>query len=86
MARTEGQHTMTILWDMEKFFDSINVAARLLEEAKLTGFPMQQLALSLIVHHSPRRLKMGDAIGSAICDLGRSITAGCSSKCVLPVE
>ena len=48
----EGQQTVTLLWDLKKFFDSINIP-KLVEEAEETGFPIKQLALSLAVHLAP---------------------------------
>ena len=76
LAKAEGQHVLVVLWDFTKFFDTINVQV-LFEEAAKLGFPLRQLLLSTIVHHSPRRLKLGATIGDAISNLGRSILAGC---------
>ena len=76
VARLEEKHTLTLLWDLKKFFDSISVK-KLFAEAYRLGFPIKQLALSMAVHHAPRRLKLGAAIGQPILRLGRSILAGC---------
>ena len=57
-------------------FDSIDVKT-LIAEAKLLGFPLMELALSLAVHHAPSRLKLGKALGEAIAALGCSIIAVC---------
>lgn len=67
---------MMILWDLAKLFDSVDVPT-LFREAWKLGFPLQQLAMSMAVHHAPRRLKLGSAVGEVISHLGRSILAGC---------
>ena len=38
---------------------------------------MDEVVLSLSVHQSPRRLKIGKAIGDSVAALGRSILPGC---------
>ena len=76
LAQLEGLFSFMILWDMKKFFDSIDIAT-LIGEAARVGFPKLQLILSLVVHHAPRRLKMGTAIGKPILQLGRPTLAGC---------
>ena len=68
---------MVLLWDLQNLFDSIDVKI-LFAEAARVGFPLLQLALSMVVHHAPRRLKLGTAIGEPIFQMGRSILAGCS--------
>ena len=67
---------MTLLWDMEKFFDSINIK-KLFDLAEGLNFPMKQLLLSITVHQAPRLLKLGSALSEPIVRLGRSILAGC---------
>ena len=67
--------TVTLLWDLKKFFDSINIP-KLVEEADETGFPIRQLALSLAVHLAPNRLQLGKAIGMPILEIGQSIFVG----------
>ena len=76
LAHDQGFHTLTMLYDMNQFFDSINVA-KLFEHAERFLFPLKQLVLSMIVHHAPRRLKLGTALSEPITALGRSILAGC---------
>ena len=75
LARLEGQHTLSTLLDLKKFFDSIDIAI-LIQLAKDLGFPMKQLALSLVIRQAPRRLKMGSTLGECINNLGRLIMAG----------
>ena len=48
----EGKETATFLWDLKQFFDSLDICI-LVKEAEETGFPLQQLALSLAVHLAP---------------------------------
>ena len=76
LARADQQDTLTMLYDMKKFFDSLNVA-KLFELANDCPFPSKQLVLSMIVHHAPRRLKLGKALSEPIVRMGRSILAGC---------
>jgi hypothetical protein len=76
IAAASGKQTIVLLWDIKKFFDSIDIPI-LFEKARQMGFPLRQLLLSVIVHQSPRRLKLGKAIGEAIMHFGRSIIAGC---------
>jgi len=76
MAHDQGYHTLTMLYDMKKFFDSINVS-KLFEHAAQFFFPLKQLVLSMTVHHAPRRLKLGTALSEPISGMGRSILAGC---------
>ena len=61
---------------MEKFFDSINVAA-LVREATSLQFPGVALALGLQAHTAPRMLQARGAISEAIKTTGRSVLAGC---------
>ena len=76
LAQLHGNSSFMILWDLKKFFDSIDVKT-LFAEAARVGFPLLQLTLSMVVHHAPRRLKMGTAIGEPILRLVRSILADC---------
>ena len=76
MAHDAGYHTLTMLYDMKTFFDSINIS-KLFELAAACLFPLKQLVLSMVVHHAPRRLKLSTALSEPITALGRSILAGC---------
>ena len=75
-AHKTGLLYATLLWDMEKFFDMMDIEV-LIQEAEAVSFPLAELALSLSVHQAPRRLKIGKACGEAICGMGRAILAGC---------
>ena len=46
-------------------------------EADAVDFPLEELVLSMTIHQSPRRLKIGKAMGEAVAALGRSILPGC---------
>ena len=46
IAQYKKKKTINMLWDVNKFFDSISICI-LIKEAIEVGFPMQQLALSL---------------------------------------
>ena len=59
-----------------QFFDSIDVPT-LFAEAWRLHFPLQQLAMSMAVHHAPRMLQLGSAVGEFISHLGRSMLVGC---------
>lgn len=76
VASMERKHVVVVLWDLVKFFDTIDIAT-LFGEAARVGFPSRQLLLSVIVHHGPRRLKLRRAVGESVGSLGRSIYAGC---------
>ena len=76
LARNEGKQVMMVLWDLKKFFDSINIEV-LFKEAVALNFPFKQLILSMLVHQAPRMLKLGSAVGEPITNMGRSMLAGC---------
>ena len=69
IAQAEGKFTMVLLWDIKKFFDSIDIPI-LFQKAGELGFPLKQLVMSMIVHQAPRRPKFGKTIGEAIANLG----------------
>lgn len=77
LAHLSGMRTYTLLWDISKFFDSIQLPS-LIAEAKATHFPVHQLALSLTVHSAPRRLRFRKGLGPAMLGFGTSILAGCN--------
>ena len=76
LERLEGRFTISALWDIKIFFDSIDVI-ELIRLSRKHGFPLRQLALSMVIHQAQRRLKLGKTIGECIRNLGRSILAGC---------
>ena len=56
VAAYDGQYVARMLWDMEKFYDSINIC-KLIERALELGFPAVCLALGLMI------LELGGAHG-----------------------
>ena len=76
LAQIQNKKTIFIRWDIAKFCDSIDIQI-LISLALECGFPKQQLALSLVIYHAPRRLELGTAIGDTFFGFGRSILAGC---------
>ncbi len=77
VAALLGKHSVLVLWDMKAFFDSLD-ASRLVEAAEDAHFPMDQLALGLIMHRAPRMLRVQGCHGSSIARTGRSVLAGCT--------
>ena len=65
-----------MLWDFEKFFDTINVAT-VLAEGELLTFPLTDLVLGLDMHLAPRRLQVHGVVSQPITVLG-SILPGCA--------
>ena len=76
LARLQGRTTIGLLWDIQQIFDSTDIPT-LISEAMILLYPLKQLALSLTVHTAPRRLRLGQANGTIITCIGRSILAGC---------
>ena len=76
LAKLEWKFSLTTLWGIQKYFDSM-VIPRLIVEAKALQFPASELALTLTVHAAPRRLKMGKSLGRIVSLMARSILAGC---------
>lgn len=60
LCQLQGKCGCTILWNVSKFFESINIKL-LVEEAEQIGFPLEELALSLTMHQAPRCLRIGRA-------------------------
>jgi hypothetical protein len=77
VAALTGRHVGLVLWDMAKFFDSLDTAV-LVDSAERLGFPMDQLALGLILHKAPRALRARGCCGEAFPRTGRSVLAGCT--------
>ncbi len=77
VATLLGKHSVLILWDMKAFFDSLD-ASILVEAAEDALFPMDQLALGLMMHRAPRMLRVQGSHGSCLARTGRSVLAGCT--------
>ena len=65
----------TVLWDMEKFYDSVRISA-LCREAIRFRFPPLLLALGLQVHLAPRICKAEGHCGAPIQPTNGTV-AGC---------
>lgn len=74
-AALMGLAAGTVLWDMEKFYDSVRVSA-LCHEALKLKFPALLLALGLQVHLAPRTCKAEGHCGAPI-QPSNGIVAGC---------
>ena len=78
VAIANGDDTLTILWDMEKFYDNICIA-RLLREACRLRYPMLVLRLGIIMHMAPRLLRTYNFIPGLV-QPRNGIIAGCSQS------
>ena len=78
-ATLVGRKVLRILWDVEQLFDSIPIP-RLIEDVRRHGFPLAAAAMALQLHTADRRLRIGAGHGPLVCNIGRSILAGCSSS------
>ncbi len=76
-AALRGKWSVTILWDFKKFFDYINPEI-LTKSAVDAMFPMDQLALGLMMHRAPRTLRVAGHYGDVVGQTGRSMLAGCT--------
>ena len=76
VAAITGQSVATILWDIEKFFDSLS-ARDVYAAALRMGYPPSELILALSMHLAPRCLLL-NGVASCIILPSRSIIAGCS--------
>ena len=85
----QGMSVASCLWDMAKFYDSIDWRV-LATQAPKHGYPIRVLAIGMIVHTSPRMLKDRRAI-SLPCQAFTGIMAGDTqanafAKCVCVVR
>ena len=65
-----------ILWDMEKFYDNINIP-KLLQQALVMNFPKRTLYLSITIHLAPRVLAAQGGVSRPVHPYN-SIIAGCT--------
>ena len=75
VAQLSGNEAAALLWDMEKFFDTIS-PSEVRRAAVSRGYPTTELKLALAMHRAPRLLQMIGVCASAILP-GRSILQGC---------
>ena len=78
-ALVSGRACATIMWDIEKFFDSIS-PAEVLQQGQSLGYPSHSLALGLAMHMAPRVLMLRQVSSNAMLPTN-SILAGCMQSC-----
>ena len=76
VATLQGLQSCRILWDIEKFYDSVSWL-QLLHWGQILSYPPELLYLGVIVHMSPRVLRH-DGHHSDLTLPGNSILAGCT--------
>ena len=76
-ATLRGKYVVQLLWDVAKFFDSVDIPA-LIRRAEHLDFPIDGLVLAMQMHRAPRVLRINGCYAEAIQATGRSILAGCS--------
>lgn len=89
MARDEiaiwlGEQTATILWDLQKFFDSIDLFG-MIDIALRMDYHPAFLALVVQQYMAIRTLRVKNACGNWVVPT-RSITAGCGQACLLACQ
>ena len=73
-----GGEVASILWDMEKFYDSLDIG-RLVDKAREMGYPTLIFGLGILMHMSPRVIKAYDHYGLPIMP-SNGIIAGCTQS------
>ena len=76
VAKLAGVSALSILWDIEKFFDTIN-PKDVLREGIALKYPLRCLLLALSMHMSPRSLTIRGVSSNAMV-ASRSILPGCT--------
>ena len=70
IAVLSGEHTITVFFDLTKFFDSVNLS-KLIEFAIQADFPLGVLAYDLQFHLAPRFVKWNQWLADCIMpDIG----------------
>jgi hypothetical protein len=64
-SAASGQTAAALHWDMRAYFQGIK-HRRLLDCAKLNGFPMHLARLAIAIYRMPRRLALGSEISDAV--------------------
>ena len=76
VAVSQGKHCLQFLWDIEAFYDNINLEVmvpKLIEK----GYPMVPLVLVLIAHKAPRCFRLADTYSTILQGSGLGILPGC---------
>ncbi len=71
-----GKEVAVTLWDVEKFFDTID-PDRVIESAEHLNFPHVVLGLAMVMHRAPRIVLCEGCAAEPIGATARSILAGC---------
>ena len=78
MAISLGKDSLVTLWDMEKFYDNMDIGF-LIEEASSLNYPIMLISLGLQMHMTPRGLRCyGYCPGQVLA--GNGIIAGCTQS------
>ena len=75
VAHFAGMHAGALLWDLDKFFDSID-PAQVLKQGLAFQYPPLDLALAIAMHVAPRCMVLNGTLSHAIRP-ATSILAGC---------
>ena len=76
LATLLGRHAAALLWDLEKFFDTI-APSEVARQGLEASYPPLDMELALAMHTAPRLITLGGATSSVIIP-EVSILAGCS--------
>ena len=76
-AVLRGKVVVQILWDVAKYFDSINVPL-LMPRCEAISFPIDQLTFAMQYHRAPRVLQTVGCCADPIEATGVSILGGCT--------
>ena len=79
LAKAEGKHSVHMLWDMRKFFDSVRIQ-KLIPHLERLGYPPSIMVLGFIMHKAPRILKVGVGCSKILGAIARSMLAGCQQS------
>ena len=72
----DGYHTLVVLWDLVKFYDTIRYDV-LRRESEGNKYGKRKIAITMFVRAASRKLKMGKAVSKNTKSMGRGIVAGC---------
>ncbi len=75
LALSEGLSTVAVLWDLEKFYDTVRLTD-LISAAERGDFPMVNLVMSVTMYLAPRIVAVNSCCSTAVQPYC-SLTAGC---------
>ena len=79
LSSLSKEEVAAILWDMDKFYDNINII-KLLDEVYDTHYPLRVSSLGLQMHLAPRVIKAYDSFSLIPTLPTNSIIAGCTQS------